>query len=323
MKIKLLAAQLLGPLLLTNGCGSLLPVFASEPPPSFSLNAATPSSGGGLSFPKTVSITNSLHITSTPISGASADNTLRRVVATNDESTLRVLAAALQSQRMNLNVIANNLANVNTTAFKMSQIHFQDSTCDQANQASLKQGATPAYITRVLTQGDLSKTGNNFDIAIQGVGFFEVQLPDGSKGYTRDGGFQINRQGRVVTSEGCPVMGGFQPVPQGVTDVTITASGAVSYTGASGMVLTSQAQIARFVNPGGLDAAGYNLFKPTEASGERELGTPGENGFGELQQGFLELSNVSVEAEGVNLFLAERAYETTSKAMQVAEKILQ
>ena len=184
------------------------------------------------------------------------------------------------------------------------------------------QGSVPVATERLFTQGDLSQTGNNLDVAIQGQGFFEVQMPDGTLSYSRDGSFKTDSQGRIVTNDGYPVQGGFQPVPDGTTGITITASGLVTYTTASGNT-SSQVQLARFTNPGGLDAIGHNLYKPTEASGTPELGNPSENGFGELQQGSLELSNVSVVQEMVNLILAQRAYEVNSKAVQAADEMLQ
>lgn len=245
-------------------------------------------------------------------------------------------AAGMESQQMNLDVISNNLANVNTTGYKMSKLQFQDllyqttraAGSDQGagNQlpASLQigQGSIPISTARLFTQGSLSNTGNNLDIAIQGSGFFEVQMPDGTRAYTRDGAFKADSQGRIVTSDGYPVQGGFQPVPSGTTNITISAAGQVTYTTASGST-NSQIQLARFNNPGGLDAVGHNLYKETSASGTPELGDPAQNGFGELQQGYLELSNVSVVQEMVNLILAQRAYEVNSKAVQAADEMMQ
>jgi len=149
-----------------------------------------------------------------------------------------------------------------------------------------------------------------------------VQMPDGTLAYTRDGSFKTNAQGIVVTSDGYPVQGGFQPVPAGATNITISASGQINYTTASGST-ASQVQLARFNNPGGLDAVGHNLYKETTASGAPELGDPAQNGFGELQQGYLEGSNVSVVQEMVNLILAQRAYEVNSKAVQAADEMMQ
>jgi flagellar basal-body rod protein FlgG len=218
----------------------------------------------------------------------------------------------------------------------MTKLQFQDLLYQNTREAGAQQGggnqlpsslqvgqgSVPVSTERLFTQGDLSQTGNNLDVAIQGQGFFEVQMPDGTLAYTRDGSFQTDSQGRIVTSDGYPVQGGFQPVPDGTTGITISANGLVTYTTSSGNS-SSQVQIARFTNPGGLDAVGHNLYKQTEASGTPELGNPSENGFGELQQGSLELSNVSVVQEMVNLILAQRAYEVNSKAVQAADEMMQ
>jgi len=237
---------------------------------------------------------------------------------------------------MNLDVISNNLANVNTTGFKESKLEFQDLLYQTTRAAGsqqgggnelpgslqIGQGSIPVSTERIFTQGDLSQTGGNLDIAIQGQGFFQVQMPDGSLAYTRDGSFKTNAQGQIVTSDGYPVQGGFEPVPTGTTNITISASGAVTYTTPSG-VTSSQIQLANFNNPGGLQAVGHNLYTETSASGTALLGEPTQNGLGELQQGYLELSNVSVVQEMVNLILAQRAYEVNSKAVQAADQMMQ
>ena len=245
-------------------------------------------------------------------------------------------AAGMESQQMNLDVISNNLANVNTTGFKESKLEFQDLLYQTTRAAGsqqgggnelpgslqIGQGSIPVSTERIFTQGDLSQTGGNLDIAIQGQGFFQVQMPDGTLAYTRDGSFKTNAQGQIVTSDGYPVQGGFEPVPTGTTNITISASGAVTYTTPSGTT-SSQIQLANFNNPGGLQAAGQNLFTETEASGTALLGEPTQNGLGQLQQGYLELSKVSVVQEMVNLILAQRAYEVNSKAVQAADQMMQ
>jgi flagellar basal-body rod protein FlgG len=245
-------------------------------------------------------------------------------------------AAGMQSQELNLDVISNNLANVNTTGFKKSKVEFQEllyqttrepgADLGSGNQVptgiQVGQGSRPVATARIFTQGDLTQTGEQLDIAIQGDGFFEVQLPDGSNAYTRDGAFKTDANGRIVTSDGLPVIGGFQPVPPGTTNITIGANGNVTYTGASGTT-TFQVQLVRFNNPAGLESLGSNLYKETAASGTPELGTPGQNGFGTLNQGYLELSNVSVVEEMVNLIQAQRAYEINSKAVQAADQMMQ
>jgi flagellar basal-body rod protein FlgG len=245
-------------------------------------------------------------------------------------------AAGMESQQLNLDVISNNLANVNTTGYKESKLQFQDLLYQTTRAAGsqqgggnelpgslqIGQGSIPIATERIFTQGDLSQTGGNLDIAIQGQGFFQVQMPDGTLAYTRDGSFKTNAQGQVVTSDGYPVQGGFEPVPTGTTNITIAATGAVTYTTASGTT-SSQIQLANFNNPGGLQAVGHNLYTETEASGTALLGEPTQNGLGELQQGYLELSNVSVVQEMVNLILAQRAYEVNSKAVQAADQMMQ
>ena len=245
-------------------------------------------------------------------------------------------AAGMESQQMNLDNISNNLANVNTTGFKKSKLEFQDLLYQTTRAAGSQQGggnqlpsslqighgSIPIATQRVFTNGQLTQTGENLDIAIQGDGFFQVQMPDGSLAYTRDGALQTDSSGRIVTADGYPVAGGFQPVPAGTTNITITSSGAVTYTTSSGAT-NSQLQLARFTNSGGLEAQGQNLYKETSASGPAELGDPGQSGFGQLQQGYLELSNVSVVEEMVNLILAQRAYEVNSKAVQAADEMMQ
>ena len=245
-------------------------------------------------------------------------------------------AAGMESQQMNLDVISNNLANVNTTGFKKSKVEFQEllyqttrapgADLGSGNQLptgiQVGQGSRPVATARIFTNGDLTQTGEQLDVAVQGNGFFEVQRPDGTSAYTRDGAFKTDSTGRIVTSDGLPVIGGFQPVPAGTTNITISSNGNVTYTGASGTT-TFQAQLVRFNNPAGLESEGSNLYKETPASGTPELGTPGQNGFGTLNQGYLELSNVSVVEEMVNLIQAQRAYEVNSKAVQAADEMMQ
>ncbi|HTS18866.1 MAG TPA: flagellar basal-body rod protein FlgG [Verrucomicrobiae bacterium] len=244
-------------------------------------------------------------------------------------------ASGMAAQQDNLDIISNNLANVNTTGFKSSKIEFQDLLYETQRQAGTDQGSGDQLPTgiqvghgaqvvateKVFTQGELSSTGEQLDVAIQGDGFFEVQLPDGTLAYTRDGGFKTNSNGQVVTSNGLPVQG-FQAVPQGTTNITISSNGQVSYTTPSGTT-TFQVQLARFENEGGLSSMGGNLYQETTASGTAELGTPSTNGFGSLAQGYLELSNVQIVNEMVNMIEAQRAYEVNSKAVQAADEMMQ
>ena len=245
-------------------------------------------------------------------------------------------AAGMQSQQMNLDVISNNLANVNTTGYKKSKIEFQEllyqTTREPGSEQAagnqlptgiqVGQGSRPVATSRIFTTGDLTQTGAQLDVAVQGDGLFEVQMPDGTLAYTRDGAFKTDSTGRIVTSDGLPLQGGFQPVPAGTTNITISATGLITYTGANGTT-NSQVQLVRFNNPAGLTSLGSNLYKETLASGTPELGNPGTAGFGSLNQGYLEMSNVKVVEEMVNLIMAQRAYEVNSKAVQAADEMMQ
>lgn len=245
-------------------------------------------------------------------------------------------SAGMQSQQTNLDVIANNLANVNTTGFKKVKAEFQDLLYQTTRSAGADQGGGNSLPTslqighgsrlistsKIFTNGELTQTGERLDVAIQGDGFFEVQLPDGTQAYTRDGALKVASDGRVTTSDGLPLQGGWQPIPAGTEQINIAPNGSVTVKG-SGGIQTFQVQMVRFANPAGLESAGRNIFKETPASGTAEIGNPGENGFGELQQGYLEMSNVKVVEEMVNMILAQRAYEVNSKAVQTADEMMQ
>lgn len=237
---------------------------------------------------------------------------------------------------MNLDVIANNLANVNTTGFKKAKIEFQDLLYQTTRAAGSDQGggnqlptsmqighgSRPVATARVFTNGDLTQTGERLDVAIQGEGFFEVQMPDGTRAYTRDGAFKTASDGRITTSEGLVLLSGFQPIPPGTTSINLAPSGEVTTKGANGSQ-SFRVQLVRFTNPGGLEAVGRNLYRETSASGTPEMGNPAENGFGELAQGYLEMSNVKVVEEMVNLIIAQRAYEVSAKAVQASDEMMQ
>lgn len=239
-------------------------------------------------------------------------------------------------QQTNLDVISNNLANVNTTGFKKVKPEFEDLLYQTTSAAGAEQGGgnqLPTGIqighgsrlvatSRVWTDGELSQTGERLDVAIKGDGFFEVQMPDGTNAYTRAGSLKTTSDGRITTSDGLPVLSSFQALPAATTNITITPTGNVTYVTPSGNT-NFTVQLTRFTNPNGLESLGRNLYKETQASGSPQLGTPGENGFGELSQGTLELSNVKVVEEMVNLILAQRAYEVNSKAVQAADEMLQ
>ena len=245
-------------------------------------------------------------------------------------------AAGMQSQQTNLDVIANNLANVNTTGFKKNKPEFQDLLYQTSRAAGSDQGGGNLLPTglqvghgsrlvatsKIFTTGELTRTDERLDVAIQGDGFFEVQMPDGTKAYTRDGALKTAADGRVTTSDGLVLQGGFQPIPAGTTSISIAPTGEVTTSGPNGNQ-TFRVQLVRFSNPAGLEAAGRNLYRETPASGSAEQGNPGENGFGDLQQGYLEMSNVKVVEEMVNLIVAQRAYEVNSKAVQAADEMMQ
>lgn len=244
-------------------------------------------------------------------------------------------ASGMETQQYNLNTIANNLANANTSGFKKSKIEFQDliyqrprAVGAEAGGGSLVptgvemgNGARVVSTAKVFTQGQLKQTGEKFDLAIQGEGFIQVQRPDGTFGYTRDGAMKVDGQGRVVTSDGLVVLSGFGPIPSGTTEVSVSANGEVTTSGAAG-TQNFRVQLARFANPAGLRSAGGNIYEETPASGTAELGNPAENGYGSLLQGSLETSNVSVIEEMVNMIQAQRAYEVNSKSIQTSDEML-
>ena len=245
-------------------------------------------------------------------------------------------ATGMQAQQLNLDTIANNLANVNTTGFKKSKIEFQDLLYQQSRPAGADGGAgnlVPSgtqvgagsrvvSTAKVFTQGTLSQTGEKLDIAVQGEGFFEIQRPDGTSAYTRDGSFKLTSTGQVVTNDGLPVLSGFQPIPVGATSISVATTGEVTVSTPTGTT-NFQIQLVRFANPTGLENAGGNLYLETTASGTPELGNPGVQGFGTTIQGYLEGSNVNVVNEMVNLIIAQRAYEINSKAIQTSDSMLQ
>jgi flagellar basal-body rod protein FlgG len=250
---------------------------------------------------------------------------------------LYTAATGMQAQQLNIDVIANNLANVNTTGFKKSRADFQDllyqtlkapgapSTNNTQNPTGIQVGlgARPAAIQRLNTQGDFNQTSNPLDIAIEGNGFFQVSTPDGTLAFTRAGSFKMDNQNRMVTSEGLPLEPGIT-FTSGAQDITIGSDGTVSALnpGSAKPETIGQIQVARFSNPAGLKALGRNLLQESDTSGTPELGSPGADNRGTLVQGFLENSNVSVVEELVGLITGQRAYEVTSKAIQTADEML-
>jgi flagellar basal-body rod protein FlgG len=249
---------------------------------------------------------------------------------------LYTAATGMQAQQLNIDVIAHNLANVNTTGYKKSRAEFADllyqsikapgsSTSNNTQSPTGIQvglGARPAAVTRLNTQGDFVQTGNDLDVSIEGLGYLQITLPDGATAFTRAGALKRDATGNVVNSDGLAVTPGIN-IPAGTTNVTIGQDGVV--TGLqNGAALTTlgNLQTASFANPAGLRPLGKNLFQETETSGAAQLGTPGENNSGTLLQGFLENSNVSVVEELVGLITGQRAYEVTSKAIQTADEML-
>ena len=245
-------------------------------------------------------------------------------------------ATGMEAQQLNLNTIANNLANVNTPGFKRSKIEFQDLLYQQPRASGtdsgggnlvptgveVGNGSRVAATSKVFTQGQLTNTGEKFDIAIQGDGFFEVQRPDGTTGYTRAGSFKLNAQGQVVTVDGLPILSGFQPIPPGATSVAVSEDGMVTVQSANGTQNFSLT-LTRFANPSGLRSLGGNIYEESAASGSPETGKPGEQGFGRTIQGYIETSNVNIVEEMVNLIIAQRAYEINSKSIQTSDEMLQ
>jgi flagellar basal-body rod protein FlgG len=243
----------------------------------------------------------------------------------------------MQAQQINIDTIANNIANVNTTGFKQGRAEFQDLLYQSVRPAGtassssteypvglqLGLGTRPVATDRLYRQGDFRQTGNPLDLVIEGKGFFQVRLPSGEIAYTRDGSFHLNAEGAVVTSAGNPI----EPqitIPADAQEIVIGSDGTVSVTqaGQSAAQQVGTIQIANFQNPSGLNSIGGNLLLPTSASGTATAATPGENGLGHLNQGFLEQSNVSVVEEMVNMIVAQRAYEVNSRAIRVADDML-
>ena len=251
--------------------------------------------------------------------------------------SLWISKTGMEAQQMQLDAISNNLANVATNGFKSQRQVFEDlmyQNLRQAGAASSDQTALPTGLqvglgtravatARNFSQGNLQQTSNPLDIAVQGKGFFQVQLPDGTTGYTRDGSFQVSAQGQIVTNTGYTVQPGIT-IPTAAQSVTIGNDGTVTVVlpGQALPQTVGQLQIAGFINPAGLDPKGGNLFGETAASGPPTPGTAGTNGLGTLQQGFVETSNVNVVEELVQMIQTQRSYELNSKAIQTADQML-
>ncbi len=252
--------------------------------------------------------------------------------------SLWISKTGMEAQQTQLDSISNNLANASTNGYKKSHAVFEDLMyqnlrqvgANSSEQTTLPTGLQAGLGTRAVasarsfTQGNLQQSSNPLDLAVRGNGFFQIQMPDGTQGYTRDGSFQVDAQGALVTNNGYALQPGIT-IPVGAQSVTIAQDGTVSATlaGQTQPQILGQIQLASFVNPAGLEPKGQNLFAETVASGTPSAGEPGLNGLGSLQQGFVETSNVNVVEELVSMIQTQRAYELNSKAIQTSDQMLQ
>lgn len=253
--------------------------------------------------------------------------------------SLYTAASGMQAQQLNLDTIANNLSNASTTGFRARRVQFQDliyqnlvmpgtaasqqTTVATGLQIGLGSRAQASEVIQL--QGDMSATGNPLDLTIEGQGFFQVQLPTGETAYTRSGAFHMDAQGNVVTADGNPLLPAIT-IPQGATSITVGADGTVSATqaGQQAAQQVGAIQLALFPNPGGLNSIGKNLFLPTTGSGDAILGTPGgTEGLGQIEQGYLEASNVSVVDEFIQMIVAQRSYEANARVVSAADQMFQ
>lgn len=250
---------------------------------------------------------------------------------------LKTAALGMTAQQLNVDVIANNLANVNTTGYKKSAIEFQDllyETMQTGNRDGRKGNENPSGIQiglgnrpistyRSFSEGTIAETGNSLDVAITGKGFIQVENPDGTLAYTRDGSLKVNSQGNVINNSGLRIMPEIS-IPENIKGIKIDQDGTVSVimNGESEPQEVGQIELASFMNPAGLEAIGSNLFVATESSGDAIYGIPGEEGLGMVYQGYLEKSNVDVASEMINLIVAQRAYEINSKAIRTADELM-
>lgn len=249
---------------------------------------------------------------------------------------LSIASTGMAAQQLSVEVIANNLANVSTTGFKKSTEEFQDlmyQTLKSSGTATtvgtlpvgieLGSGVRPVAVHRTFGQGDFQQTQNPLDLAIEGDGFFQVSLPDGSIAYTRAGSFKMDSEGKVVTSDGYPLLPNLT-IPSDAQTITISPGGVVSVVRAAtpAPTVTGTIELARFTNPTGLNSLGKNLYRVTDASGAAVTAAPGLEGLGAVLQGSLEGSNVNIAEEMVKMIVAQRAYELNSKAIQTTDEML-
>jgi flagellar basal-body rod protein FlgG len=252
--------------------------------------------------------------------------------------SLFIAATGMEAQKLNMDVIANNLANVNTVGFKKSRADFQellyqDLRTPGAESAEGDQvpsgiqvglGVKPVAVQKLFLQGDFVNTGNSLDLVIEGDGFFQVTMPDGTIAYTRSGSFKLDGDGRIVNSDGYPLEPGIT-VPADALKISVSSDGKVSAVqpGNSTPTEIGQIELARFINPGGLQSLGKSLFTNTPSSGDPTTGNPSQEGLGTIEQGYVEMSNVNVVEEMVNMIMSQRAYEINSKAVQASDEMLQ
>ena len=253
-------------------------------------------------------------------------------------NALAIGATGMQAQQINVDTISNNIANMTTTGFKRQRAEFSDllyqniqaagsHTTDQGNIApsgiQVGTGVTPVGIYRINEQGEMQNTGNKLDLAVQGRGYFQVLMPNGQTAYTRDGSFQLNKDGQMVNAAGYTTIPTIT-IPNTATDVAVNTSGEVYVTlpGNTTQQSVGQLQVATFINDAGLNSIGGNLYQETEASGTPTVGNPATDAFGTITQGYLESSNVNIVSEMTNLITAQRAYEMNSKVIQTANDML-
>lgn len=252
--------------------------------------------------------------------------------------SLFISATGMEAQKLNIDVIANNLANVNTVGYKRGRADFQEllyqdlrttgatsaGTSPIPSGIQVGLGVKPVAVQKIFQQGDFTKTGNNLDLVIEGDGFFQILMPDGTTAYSRAGAFKLDNSGNVVNSDGYPLEPAIT-IPSNATSVTVGSDGKVTVIQAGSTTPTDIGQItlARFINPGGLKAIGKNLYTTTGSSGDAMLGNPGSQGIGTVAQGYVELSNVNIVEEMVNMIVSQRAYEINSKAVQASDEMLQ
>lgn len=252
--------------------------------------------------------------------------------------SLFIAATGMEAQKLNIDVIANNLANVNTVGFKKSrsdfqELFYQDLKTPGATSAEGSEipsgiqiglGVRPVAVQKLFLQGDFANTGNSLDLVIEGDGFYQIMTPDGTIAYTRAGAFKLDSEGRIVNSDGYPLEPNIT-IPTDTLSITAGSDGKITVLQAGSPTPSEigQIELARFINPGGLKSTGRNLYIPSAASGDPLLGTPGSEGFGTINQGFIELSNVNIVEEMVNMIVSQRAYEVNSKAIQTSDEMLQ